>query len=578
MPTIKQLPAATAVGGNDLLPVSQNGLTRSTAISTLLSNTQPLLSLAQGTLLGRVSIGLGAPEAVNVGTGLSVQTGTVLADATDHIGLTLSTSLLADDEVIINSGATPRRLAANKLRSLFTAGSGVQIDASGVISATSTSSNSGGATTAGPKGDTGAAGPAGQGFAFRAAWQANTGYSAYDVVTFGGQTYVATSSISAASAFSAGSWSLLAAQGATGSAGAAGATGPQGPAGPIVAATSSAIGAVKPGTGLTIAADGAVSISNVSLSSIAQGAATVGQLLGWNGTGWAPTTAASGVSYTGLSPISVASGTISIAQSGATAGQVLAWSGSAWQPASPAASGTSVGTATPLVNGVATAGTAMAASREDHRHPTDATRAPLAGPVFTGAITLPIWTTSTRPNSPTIGMEGYATDTARRETYTAAGWIQHVRLADIPAASRQLLGGTNAAGTAASVAIGTGLSLVSGTLSATGSTSVTAISGVSIDGNTIPASASAPYQMLAADRVVDVNKISGTPAKILLPTSPVLWVDYTIIDGKGDAGTNNITVTGSSGMTINGSSSFVMNANNDAVSLRAVNATTWRVV
>lgn len=40
MPTIKQLPAATAVGGNDLIPVSQNGLTRGTTVSTLLSNTQ----------------------------------------------------------------------------------------------------------------------------------------------------------------------------------------------------------------------------------------------------------------------------------------------------------------------------------------------------------------------------------------------------------------------------------------------------------------------------------------------------------------------------------------------------------
>jgi hypothetical protein len=40
--------------------------------------------------------------------------------------------------------------------------------------------------------------------------------------------------------------------------------------------------------------------------------------------------------------------------------------------------------ATPLINGTATAGTATAFSRGDHVHPTDTSRAPLASPVFTG--------------------------------------------------------------------------------------------------------------------------------------------------------------------------------------------------
>ncbi len=103
-----------------------------------------------------------------------------------------------------------------------------------------------------------------------------------------------------------------------------------------------------------------------------------------------------------------------------------------------------------------------------------------------------------------------------------------------------------------------------------------AVSSVSIDGSTIVASTGAPYQMLTADRVVDVNKTTGAATKILLPSNPALWVEYTVIDGKGDAGANNITVTLASG-TINGATTFVMNANNTALTLRAVNATTWRI-
>lgn len=57
-------------------------------------------------------------------------------------------------------------------------------------------------------------------------------------------------------------------------------------------------------------------------------------------------------------------------------------------------SGTSLGgsllsSATPLVNGTATAGISLIPSRDNHVHPTDTTRAPLASPTFTGAVTVP---------------------------------------------------------------------------------------------------------------------------------------------------------------------------------------------
>lgn len=48
-----------------------------------------------------------------------------------------------------------------------------------------------------------------------------------------------------------------------------------------------------------------------------------------------------------------------------------------------------VGTATPLINGTAAVGTSVKWAHEDHVHPTDTTRAPLASPTFTGAPAAP---------------------------------------------------------------------------------------------------------------------------------------------------------------------------------------------
>ena len=59
MPTIKQLPLITQVNPADELPLSQGNFTGSVTVATLLSSTQPALTLAPGTLLGRVSAGPG---------------------------------------------------------------------------------------------------------------------------------------------------------------------------------------------------------------------------------------------------------------------------------------------------------------------------------------------------------------------------------------------------------------------------------------------------------------------------------------------------------------------------------------
>lgn len=65
-----------------------------------------------------------------------------------------------------------------------------------------------------------------------------------------------------------------------------------------------------------------------------------------------------------------------------------------WESGSGSGGGSSVdpATATPLMDGTGAVGTSSKYAREDHRHPTDTTRAPLASPAFTGNPTAPTQT------------------------------------------------------------------------------------------------------------------------------------------------------------------------------------------
>ena len=136
MPTIKQLPVATSIQASDLLPVSQGGATRGLTIGGLLSSTQAAIALAQGKLLGRVSGTAGGPEPVDVGSGLAVSAGSLVADGSDHLALPVAAGLAVDGEVIVNSDGVAKRLGYGELRALFSAGQGVSIDAGGQISST----------------------------------------------------------------------------------------------------------------------------------------------------------------------------------------------------------------------------------------------------------------------------------------------------------------------------------------------------------------------------------------------------------------------------------------------------------
>ena len=75
MPTIDQLDAALAASDGDEIPTSQGGTVRKVTRGQLVTGLQPQLALASGSLLGRSSVGVGAPEAIQLGAGLNLAAG-----------------------------------------------------------------------------------------------------------------------------------------------------------------------------------------------------------------------------------------------------------------------------------------------------------------------------------------------------------------------------------------------------------------------------------------------------------------------------------------------------------------------
>jgi hypothetical protein len=102
MPTIDQLAPATAATDADVILVSQNGTARKITRAKILSGVQPALAIPAGTLLGRVSTGIGAPETIALGSNLSLSGSTLIAAATPF-----SVSQLAPGSVPAPNDAVP---------------------------------------------------------------------------------------------------------------------------------------------------------------------------------------------------------------------------------------------------------------------------------------------------------------------------------------------------------------------------------------------------------------------------------------------------------------------------------------
>lgn len=83
--------------------------------------------------------------------------------------------------------------------------------------------------------------------------------------------------------------------------------------------------------------------------------------------------------------------------------------------------------------------------------------------------------------------------------------------------------------------------------------------------------------VMANEGAVVVNKSSGAATQVTLTPSPESGMFRWVIDAKGDAATNNITVVGAASETINGASSHVI-SENYGVALYFYNGTEWNVV
>jgi hypothetical protein len=134
MPTISQLPASGTVSASDLLPVSQGGSAHAVSVGVLLAQTQPAIIVQPPSLLGRFSVGPGGPDEIAIGSGLMLNSGTLSAQNFDPTTLFAQTTLSSVDQFIVANSGTAQLIGINEVRGIFSAGSNITIDTTGVIS------------------------------------------------------------------------------------------------------------------------------------------------------------------------------------------------------------------------------------------------------------------------------------------------------------------------------------------------------------------------------------------------------------------------------------------------------------
>ena len=79
-----------------------------------------------------------------------------------------------------------------------------------------------------------------------------------------------------------------------------------------------------------------------------------------------------------------------------------------------------------------------------------------------------------------------------------------------------------------------------------------------------------------ADDLVVVKKSVGAATTVNLPATPATGLTFTIKDGKGDAGANNITITPAAGL-IDGAATLVISTNYGAREI-SYDGTAWGAV
>lgn len=202
--------------------------------------------------------------------------------------------------------------------------------------------------------------------------------------------------------------------------------------------------------------------------------------------------------------------------------------------------------ATPLANGVASAGDSADAARGNHRHPTDITRAPVDSPAFTGAAQATTWrVTTSMALASTLGSSHVYIDASNIALRSAGTvFIQNATgSAPAPLSAQSL-----SLGTALPIASGgTGGNTATAARAALGAAAALTTRTVELPGNVTVLSSDAGNRVAIAKttgQATSVQLLSGTTVRIK--------------DGKGDADVNPITVLPWAGATIQGDPNLVM--------------------
>ena len=87
-----------------------------------------------------------------------------------------------------------------------------------------------------------------------------------------------------------------------------------------------------------------------------------------------------------------------------------------------------------------------------------------------------------------------------------------------------------------------------------------------------------PDTLTENDNLVAVNLTVAGAVALTLPSTVGVGTRLRIYDQKGDAGTNNITISPPGGVTIEGAASLVINVNNGALDLILESATNWKIL
>jgi hypothetical protein len=84
-----------------------------------------------------------------------------------------------------------------------------------------------------------------------------------------------------------------------------------------------------------------------------------------------------------------------------------------------------------------------------------------------------------------------------------------------------------------------------------------------------------PYNAVPGDQDIVTNLTTPGAVSVVLPVAAKVGARVHVVDGKGDAATNNVTITVASGGTINGGANIVLSTNKQAAILLKIGATTW---